>query len=102
MFIERLKFKFAPNLRENFIQKDEQIWAIALAEYLRFLVKEVWISLNDHTEVTLIIYWAIPKQWKAIFQAAFQVSEGKFIQVLREYYPVVESTKYQVRKFPPF
>jgi uncharacterized protein (TIGR03792 family) len=102
VLIEGLKFKFAPNLRENFIQKDEQIWTIALAEYLRFLVKEVWISLNDHTEVTLIIYWATPKQWKAIPKADFQTSEDKFIQVLRESYPVVKSTKYQVRKFPPF
>ncbi len=79
MLIERLKFKFAPNLRENFIQKDEQIWTIALAEYPRFLVKEVWISLNDHTEVTFIIYWATPEQWKAIPQADFQTSEDKFI-----------------------
>ncbi|WP_375511149.1 TIGR03792 family protein [uncultured Nostoc sp.] len=72
MLIERLKFKVAPNLRENFIYKYVQIWTIALAEYPKFLAKEVWISLNDHTEVTLIICWATLEQWKAIPQAYLQ------------------------------
>ena len=102
MLRERLKFKVVPNLRENFIQKDGQIWTIRLAEYPRFLAQEVWISLNDHTEVTLIIFGATLEQWKALSQGDLQTIKDKFIQALREFYPVVELAKYQVRKFPHF
>ncbi|MEH1842029.1 MAG: TIGR03792 family protein [Nostoc sp.] len=72
MLIEQLKFKVGPNLRENFIQKDAQIWTIALVEYPRFLVKEVWISLNNHTAVIPMICWATLEHWKAIPQADLQ------------------------------
>ncbi|MEH1935934.1 MAG: TIGR03792 family protein [Nostoc sp.] len=41
MVIEILKFKVAPNLREDFIQKDAQTWTTALPEYPGFLSKEV-------------------------------------------------------------
>ncbi|MEH1876125.1 hypothetical protein [Nostoc sp. S13] len=41
MVIELLKFKVAPNLCEDFIQKDAQIWTTVLAEYPRFLGKDV-------------------------------------------------------------
>ncbi|WP_225892447.1 TIGR03792 family protein [Nostoc sphaeroides] len=84
------------------MQKDAQIWTIALAEYPRFLAKQVWISLNDHTEIIFIICWATLEQWKAIPQADLQTIKDKFIPALRESYPVVKSAKYQVRKFPHF
>ncbi|MEH2437876.1 MAG: hypothetical protein V7K25_27235 [Nostoc sp.] len=48
------------------------MWTIALAEYPRFLVKEVWISLNNHTAVIPIICRATLEQWKAIPQADLQ------------------------------
>ncbi|MEH1910501.1 MAG: hypothetical protein V7K95_23050 [Nostoc sp.] len=41
MVIKFLNFKGAPNLREDFIQKDAQIWTTVLAEYPKFLAKEV-------------------------------------------------------------
>ncbi|MEH2161105.1 MAG: hypothetical protein V7K38_08660 [Nostoc sp.] len=49
MIIEVLKFQDAPNLTENFIQKDAQIWTTALAEYTWLLGKEVWSSPNKAT-----------------------------------------------------
>ncbi|MEH2377989.1 MAG: TIGR03792 family protein [Nostoc sp.] len=55
MVIKFVKFKVAPNLREDFIQKDAQIWTTVLAEYPRFLGKEVGISPNDHKEFIPII-----------------------------------------------
>ncbi|WP_442939737.1 TIGR03792 family protein [Nostoc sp.] len=59
MVIELLKFKVVPDLREDFIHKDAQIWTTGLAEYARFLGKQVWISPNHHTEVIVIIRWAM-------------------------------------------
>jgi len=98
--IELFKFKVAPDLGEDFIQKDAQIWTTAPVESPRFIGKEVWISPNDYTEVILIIRWVTLEQWKAIPQVDLQIIEDKFIKALRESYPIVDSAKYQVRKFP--
>ncbi|MBG1267651.1 TIGR03792 family protein [Nostoc sp. WHI] len=100
MVIELLKFKVASNLRENYIQKDAQIWTTALAQYPGFLGKEVWINPNDLTEVILIIRWATREQWKAIPQKDLQAIEDKFVQAVGESYPIVESAEFQVRKSP--
>lgn len=100
MVIEFLKFKVAPDLRENFIQKDAEIWTAALAKYPGFISKEVWINPNHHTEIILIIRWATREQWKAIPQADLQAIESKFVQAVGKSHPIVESAEYQVRKFP--
>ncbi|MHC5935772.1 TIGR03792 family protein [Nostoc sp.] len=100
MVIKLLKFKVAPNLREDFIQKQAQIWTTVLAEYSKFIAKEVGISPNDHKEFILIIRWATLEPWKAIPQAHLQTIEDKFIPALGESDPIVESAEYQVRKFP--
>ncbi len=57
-------------------------------------------ALIDYTEVILIIRWATLEQWKANAGADLQTIEDKFIQALRESYSIVDSAKYQVRKFP--
>ncbi|MBD6619144.1 TIGR03792 family protein [Komarekiella sp. 'clone 1'] len=99
MVIELLKFHVAPDLRENFIQKDAEIWTAALAKYPGFLGKEVWITPDNSKEVILIIRWATREQWKAIPQADLQAIENKFAQVVGTH-PIMESAEYQVRKFP--
>ncbi|WP_390625466.1 MULTISPECIES: TIGR03792 family protein [Nostoc] len=78
------------------------MWTIALAEYPKFLGKKVWISPNDHTEVILMIRWATLEQLKALPQADLPTIEDKFIQLLGESSPIVESAEYQVRKFLHF
>ncbi|NDJ21876.1 TIGR03792 family protein [Nostoc sp. B(2019)] len=100
MVIEFLKFHVAPDLRENFIQKDAEIWTAALAKYPGFLGKEVWITPDNSKEVILIIHWATREQWKAIPQADLQAIEDKFAQAVGKSHPIVESAEYQVRKFP--
>ncbi|TVP61839.1 MAG: TIGR03792 family protein [Nodularia sp. (in: Bacteria)] len=100
MVIELLKFKVAPEVRENYIQKDAEIWTTGLAKYPGFLGKEVWINPKDSTELILIIRWATREQWKAIPLAALQMIEEKFTQAMGKSYPIVESAEFQVRKFP--
>jgi uncharacterized protein (TIGR03792 family) len=73
--IEFLKFQVAPDLRENFIQKDGEIWTAALAKYPGFISKEVWINPNHHTEVILIIRWSTREQWKAYPKKIYRLSK---------------------------
>ncbi|MBD2449240.1 TIGR03792 family protein [Nostoc sp. FACHB-152] len=100
MVIELLKFQVDPNGRENFIQKDAEIWTTALAKYPGFLGKEVWINPNNATEVVFIIRWESLEQWKAIPQVDLEAIEQKFAQTLGDIYQMVEVAEYQVRKFP--
>lgn len=100
MVIEFLKLKVAPDKRENYIQKDAEIWTTALAKYPGFLAKEVWINPNDPTEIIFIIRWATKEQWKAIPKADLEATEKKFAQAVGGTYKFTESTEYQVRKFP--
>lgn len=100
MVIELLKFKVAPELREQFIQKDEEIWTEALAGCPGFLGKEVWINPNKPTEVILVIRWATREQWKSIPLKLLERIEQQFAQQLGDIYQMVESAEYQVRKFP--
>lgn len=100
LVIELLRFKVSPEGREKYIQKDAAIWTTALAEYPGFLGKEVWINPHDATEVILIIRWATREQWQAIPQAELQAIDGQFAQALGDSYQLLESSEYQVRKFP--
>lgn len=100
MVIELLKFKMDPAVREKFIQKDEDIWTKALRKYSGFLGKEVWINPNDKGEVTIIVQWETREQWKSIPQKDLDVIEAKFDSSLDFNYEMIESSEYQVRKFP--
>ncbi|ARV57894.1 cyanobacterial protein, TIGR03792 family [Nostocales cyanobacterium HT-58-2] len=100
MIIELLKVKVPPEQREKYIQKDAEIWTTALAKYPGFLGKEVWINPNDTTEIVLVIHWATRENWKSIPQAELNAIERKFSEALGKSYPIVESSEYQVRKFP--
>jgi uncharacterized protein (TIGR03792 family) len=98
--IELLKMKIPPKLREKYIQKDAEIWTAALAKYPGFIGKEVWINPNDLTEVVLIIRWETREHWDAVPEAVLQAIALKFDAAMGKSYPIVESTEYQVRKFP--
>jgi uncharacterized protein (TIGR03792 family) len=98
--IELLKVKIPPELREKCIQKDAEIWTVALAKYPGFMGKEVWINPNDPTEVVLIIRWKTREHWDAIPKADLQAITLKFDAAMGKSYRIVESAEYQVRKFP--
>ena len=100
MVIELLKFKMNPTVRESFIQKDEEIWTTALTKYPGFLGKEVWINPNDQTEVVIVVKWETRELWKSIPQRDLDAIESKFDASLEFNYEMVESSEYQIRKFP--
>jgi uncharacterized protein (TIGR03792 family) len=100
MVIELLRFKVPSQKREIFIQKDDEIWTVALAKYPGFLGKEVWINPNAPEEVTMVIQWATREQWKAIPEKDLNVIYQEFDKTLGFAYQMVESSEYQVRKFP--
>ncbi|AFY36349.1 TIGR03792 family protein [Calothrix sp. PCC 7507] len=99
MVIELLRFKVTPELRENYIQKDAEIWTTALAKYPGFLGKEVWINPHNTTEVIFIVRWETKEQWQAIPQADLQAIEKNFAQAFGDNYELLELAEYQVRKF---
>jgi uncharacterized protein (TIGR03792 family) len=100
VIVELLRVKIPPTQREKYIQKDAEIWTAALASYPGFLGKEVWINPNEPAEVILIIRWATREQWKAIGQSELNAIEQRFAQELGFTGEIVESSEYQVRKFP--
>ncbi|MCL1472580.1 TIGR03792 family protein [Argonema antarcticum] len=100
MVIEWLKFKVTPERREEFIQKDAEIWTPALTSCAGFLSKEVWIDPTELTEVIFVIRWATREQWLKVSQDLLDRTEQQFAQQMGNSYQMVESGEYQVRKFP--
>lgn len=98
--IELLKVKVTPELREQYLQKDAEIWTQALAGCPGFLGKEVWLNPKEPTEVILIIRWASREQWKSISLKLLNAVEQQFTQQLGNAYQIVDAAEYQVRKLP--
>jgi uncharacterized protein (TIGR03792 family) len=99
MVIEWLKFTVSSELREQFVQKDADIWTPVLAAYPGFLSKEVWISPERLDEVIAVIRWQSLEQWQAIPTAVLDETEALFLAAMGSTYKLVEASKYQVRKF---
>lgn len=100
MVIEWLKIQVPAELREKYIQKDEEVWTAFLASCPGFLGKEVWINPQIPTEIVLVIQWANRQAWKAVPEDALKKTEQLFNQVMGAEYPIIEAGEYQVRKFP--
>lgn len=100
MVIEWLKVQVAEELREAFVQKDEEIWTAALAKYSGFLGKEVWISPLDPKEVILVSHWKTREAWKSIPQDYLDATEKRFNQEFDvNTYKIIEAEEFSVRKF---
>lgn len=100
MVIEWLKFRVSPEQRERFVQQDAAIWTTALAQYPGFLSKEVWISPDNLDEVIAVTHWETYEQWKAIPPEDLERIEARFSEAMGDVeHPIVESARYQVRKF---
>ena len=98
MIVEWLRIKIAPEYRETFVQKDDEIWTSFLRQYPGFLRKEVWINPDDFSEVMIAIYWSTLKQQQAISKAALDSVEQKFLAALEVPFQLLEIKLYQVRK----
>ena len=101
MIIEWLKFRVSPNLREKFLEIDQQIWTNKLKNCSGFLGKEVWLNPNRMDEVIMLIRWQSREEWKNIPQKELDKIEKQFAQKMQgKKYQMIESLEYQVRKFP--
>nr|WP_199307694.1 MULTISPECIES: TIGR03792 family protein [unclassified Leptolyngbya] len=88
------------DLREQYVQKDEEIWTPVLAQYPGFLGKEVWISPDDLSNVVLVIRWASLEEWQAIPQEVLDKTEARFQEAMGgETYRITDSKRFQVRKY---
>lgn len=97
MVIELLKCKVDPDWREQYLQKDAEVWTKALAECPGFLGKEVWLNSEEASEVILVIRWATKEQWKSIPEELLNQVEQEFAQQMMGCnYEIVESSEYQV------
>ncbi|NJO41236.1 MAG: TIGR03792 family protein [Cyanobacteria bacterium CRU_2_1] len=99
MEIEWLKFRVDPELREQFVQRDADIWTPVLAQYPGFIRKEVWISPDDLSEVVEVIHWETFEQWQAIPSDVLEQTEAEFAAAMGNTYELISGVRYQVRKF---
>ena len=99
MVIEWLKVRVDPEKREEYVQKDAEIWTKALSKYPGFLSKEVWISPENLSEVILVIHWESFEKWHAIPPQDLERVEAEFAEAMGRSYELVESAGYQVRKW---
>jgi uncharacterized protein (TIGR03792 family) len=99
MVVEWLKINVSPELREQYIQKDAEIWTTALARCPGFLGKEVWINPNEPSEIIMIIRWASREHWKAIPTDYLERTEQQLQQSMGDTYQLTGEAEYQVRKF---
>jgi uncharacterized protein (TIGR03792 family) len=101
MVIEWLKFRVSPEVREKFVQKDEEIWTKAISQYPGYMGKEVWINPENQEEVIVVVHWQSMEQWQAVPRDFADQVEEKFAQAVGEdKYEMIESRSYQIRKFP--
>ena len=99
MVIEWLKVKVPPELREQYIQKDDEIWTSLLSSYPGFAGKEVWINPQDPMEIVMVIHWENRESWKSIPAEKLQETDRQFTAAMGQSFPFAEAGEYQVRKF---
>ena len=63
--IEMLRAKCVPGRREEWLQRDAEIWTPALAAHDGYIAKEVWPSIDNPDEVVIIVRWESLAQWKS-------------------------------------
>ena len=103
MIIEWLQFKIEESVREEFIQKDGEIWTSFLALQMGFLKKEVWLNSGKGDEIIIIVYWENREKWKSISQVLLEKTESKFREAVGvENYSLLDSKEYQLGTTYPY
>lgn len=98
--IEWLKIQVDPDKRERYVQQDANVWTAALSNYPGFLGKEVWISPDKESEIIMVIRWASFEAWQAVPERELEQIEAQFDNAMGDAnHAIVESSRFQVRKF---
>ncbi|MFM7449053.1 MAG: TIGR03792 family protein [Leptolyngbyaceae cyanobacterium] len=82
MVIEWLKFEIAPDLIDQYIEVDEEVWTTTLRQYPGFLGKQVWLDPNHLNIAILIIYWSDREAWKSVPADVLEATEKEFVRRL--------------------
>lgn len=102
MVIEWLKFRVTPELREKFVQKDDEIWTATLSRYPGFIRKEVWISPDQLDEAIVVIHWESMEAWKSVPANVLEDADARFTAAMGAgNQEIVGAARYQVRKRYP-
>jgi uncharacterized protein (TIGR03792 family) len=94
MVIEWQKIRVRPELRDLYLEKDEEIWTAGLAREAGFLGKEVW--LGEDQEIILIIRWRSEEDWKGIPKERLDELDRRFRTALPEGWEMAEMRSYRV------
>jgi uncharacterized protein (TIGR03792 family) len=65
MVIELLRVSCPPEKQAAFIERDAEVWTRGLARHAGFMGKEVWVSPDQPSQVTLVIRWESLEHWKS-------------------------------------
>jgi uncharacterized protein (TIGR03792 family) len=100
MIIEWQKIRVRPELRDLYLEKDEEIWTAGLAREAGFLGKEVWLGEEDSevvlSEIVLIIRWRSEEDWKGMPKERMDELDRRFRSALPQGWEVAEMRSYRV------
>jgi len=96
--IEWLKFKVPLELREQYIQRDAEVWTLALAQHAGFLGKEVWLNPENPLEIVIVVRWASREQWKSFPQERLGQLEFQFAEIIGCSCQLIEAGEYHLYK----
>lgn len=94
MVVEWQKIRVEPEVRDDYLKKDREIWTAGLAREEGFLGKEVW--LGDEGAVILVIRWQSEEHWKGIPQERLDELDSRFREAVPEGWELVETRSYEV------
>jgi uncharacterized protein (TIGR03792 family) len=66
MVIEFLTFDVDPEIRERWMEVDEQTWSRFLEQQTGFVSKQLWIEQGTPEQVHAIVVWTDEATWKSI------------------------------------
>jgi uncharacterized protein (TIGR03792 family) len=98
LIIEWQKIRVRPELRDLYLEKDEEIWTAGLAQEAGFLGKEVWLGEEEIvlSEIFLIIRWRSEEDWKGMPKERKDELDRRFRAALPEGWEVAEMRSYRV------
>jgi uncharacterized protein (TIGR03792 family) len=93
MIIEWQKIHVRPELRDLYLEKDEEIWTAGLAREAGFLGKEVWLG---EEEIILVIRWRSEEDWEGMPKERIDELDRRFRTALPDGWEMAEMRSYRV------
>lgn len=91
MVIEWLRFEVPPELRAAFLERDAQVWTLALSKYPGFISKETWFEPDTNATIA-VIRWESLEAWKNIPRSDLEFLDDEMGDLLM---PVLDCRTYE-------